>query len=165
MPKKSPSKKLTNDMDANHVTRADLRLFATKDDMSQGFSRMEKRIDGLSSAMAEFADATSKAFTKAEKRMDGLDDRLEKVEERIGTFDDRFDQIDKRFDEVDRRFKEVDLKFDGVNKRLDDVNLKFDGVTGRIRGLWNAFDAQALNSVKRDEHDRLEKRVKVLETA
>jgi hypothetical protein len=42
---------------------------------------------------------------------------------------------------------------------------KIEGVNSRIEGVHRRFDAHDLECVKRDEHDRLENRVRVLETA
>ncbi|MDR3558589.1 MAG: hypothetical protein P4L61_03590 [Candidatus Pacebacteria bacterium] len=47
----------------------------------------------------------------------------------------------------------------------DSMNNKFDGVNNRIQGLWNAFDSHTLDCVSRDEHNKLEKRVRILENA
>jgi hypothetical protein len=56
----------------------------------------------------------------------------------------------------------VSNSFTRIEKSMGD---KFEGVNNRIQGLWNAFDSHTLDCVKRDEHDRLEKRVRVLEIA
>jgi hypothetical protein len=52
---------------------------------------------------------------------------------------------------VDDKFEGVNGKIDGVNVRLDDANLK--------------LDTRDLDYVSKNEHNRLEKRVRVLETA
>jgi hypothetical protein len=54
----------------------------------------------------------------------------------------------------------VDERFEDLEDSMDD---QFEGVNNRIQGLWNAFDAHTLDCVSRPEHDRLEKRVRVLE--
>ncbi len=54
--------------------------------------------------------------------------------------------------------KSVDGKFEGINGRIDEVNVRLDNVDQR----QNTHD---LDYVSRNEHNRLEKRVRVLETA
>ena len=56
----------------------------------------------------------------------------------------------------------VSGSFTRMERSMDD---RFDGVNNSIQGLWNAFDSHTLDCVRRDEHDRLEKRVRVLEGA
>lgn len=63
---------------------------------------------------------------------------------------------------VGNTFAKMDKRFDEMDKKIDD---KIDGVNERIEGIHRRFDAHDLDCVKRDEYGRLEKRVKVLETA
>jgi hypothetical protein len=60
-----------------------------------------------------------------------------------------FDRVDERFTEVDRRFGEVDKRFDIIEHRLDMID--------------NRFDNHLLECVRRDEHQKLDKRVGAVE--
>jgi hypothetical protein len=67
-----------------------------------------------------------------------------------------FDRLDERFDQVDKRFIEVDKRFESIEQRLD-------GIDHRLDRIDNRFDNHLLECVRRDEHQRLEKRVGAVE--
>ena len=59
----------------------------------------------------------------------------------------------------------IGKSFNKIEEKFEKIDGRFDGVDARIEGIHRRFDAHDLVCVKRDEHDRLEKRVKVLEAA
>ena len=52
--------------------------------------------------------------------------------------------------------------FEKIDKRIDRTE---ENLGRRIQGVQNSLDAHILDSVSRDEHNRLKKRVRMLELA
>lgn len=71
----------------------------------------------------------------------------------------------KGFDRVDQRFEEVDERFDEVDKRFEQVNQRFENIESRLDGINNRIDDLAINRIKNDVFEKLEKRVDKLEKA
>lgn len=63
-------------------------------------------------------------------------------------------KIDKRIDKVEDKMNEIDIRLSG---KIDEVGSRVDEVRQRL-------DMKDLDYVSRNEHNRLEKRVRVLET-
>jgi hypothetical protein len=64
-------------------------------------------------------------------------------------------KIEGRIDKVEDKMNEIDIRLSG---KIDDVGSRVDEIRQRL-------DMKDLDYVSRNEHNRLEKRVRVLETA
>jgi hypothetical protein len=90
----------------------------------------------IDTAINDFAIIVWKHFDRLDKK---IDDGLAAVDGRMN----------ERFDKVDARFIEVDKRFDIIEHRLDMID--------------NRFDNHLLECVRRDEHQKLDKRVGAVE--
>lgn len=84
------------------------------------------------------------------------------LEEFAGVLALQFAHIDDQF----RSFqKQMDDRFDAVDKKFDALDERFEGVNSRFNQVNNSLDAHLLDCVRRQEHDRLVKRVTKVEEA
>jgi len=90
-------------------------------------------------------------------------------------FEETQKEMDARFDEVDARFKEVDARFNEINRRFLKVYDKLAEASQERKEIRKRLDilekgqqlilAKLEKMVFRDEFEKLESRVKVLEEA
>ena len=82
------------------------------------FERLERKIDGLTTAVVS--------------RFDQVDARFDQVDARFDQVDARFDQVDARFDQVDARFDQVDARFDRLEKYLKSIETTQGHINGEL---------------------------------
>ena len=82
---------------------------------------------------------------------------LNVTNKRLGDFNNHLIEQSRRIDDTNKRIDDLNAKFDS---KFDDLNAKFDS---KFDDLNDRMNQLYLVIVRRDEHDKLEYRVMVLE--
>ena len=109
-----------------------------------------KRLDDFNNHLV----GQSKRIDDINKRIDAMND---KFEAKFDAINDKFDAINDKLNAMNDKFE---AKFDAMNDKFeakfDIINDKFDAINDRINQLY-------LVIVRRDEHDKIEVKVMMLE--